>query len=129
MTARQKIENLTNSWYGFDVFLAVVALLKNGIGLFSLFTGAVGLLFSFLVTWFLGRRLIAKSSLWRLVMMVFSVVTVVASSIGTAKMAMAFMSDWSLSLLVQIGVGVVTVVMNAKSFRVLTDSSVRAYFG
>ena len=35
-TARQKIEGLTNSWYGYAVFGAPLSLWNEGIGFFSL---------------------------------------------------------------------------------------------
>ncbi|WP_146645818.1 hypothetical protein [Labilithrix luteola] len=129
MTARQKLENLTHSWYGVAVFGAICALFEGGIGFFSLLRTGFGMLVSFLVTFFLGRRLLAKSSFWRFVLVVFAGFGTVFGSLGVARGAWQFMHEWSFGLLFQLGVALVAVVMNAKSFRVLTDSSVKAYFG
>jgi hypothetical protein len=41
MSAREKIENLTNSWYGFALFGGLFSFLQGGIGLFSAL-GAMG---------------------------------------------------------------------------------------
>ena len=60
MTAREKIEGLTNSWYGYAVFGAVVSLWNSGIGLFSLLGTAVSFVFTIMLTWFIGRRLLAE---------------------------------------------------------------------
>lgn len=128
-TAREKLEKLTNSWYGFAVFGAVCALLEGGLGFFSLLRAFFGMLFSFLVTFFLGRRLLAKSSFWRFVLVLFAGFGTVFGSLGLARGAWEFVHEWSFGLLFELGVALVAVVMNAKSFRVLTDSSVKAYFG
>lgn len=128
MTARQKIEGLTNSYYGFAVFGAVVSLWNNGIGFFSLLGTAMSFVFSVFLTWFIGRRLLAKSSLMRVVLVIITGVGSVLGSVSVARMGWNFFQTMSLSLLLYTGLAAVGVYMNVKAFRVLTDSSVKAYF-
>ena len=129
MTARQKIENLTHAWYGYVFFSAIASLFANGIpGLFSIVWAACGLAFSLFVTWFIGRRLLNKSSLTRAILLVVTGLGTVFQTYGVGKMALAFVRTWEFGVL---GAAVflgVSVYMHARSFRVLTDSSVRTYF-
>ena len=128
MTATQKIEGLINSWYGYAVFGAALRLWNEGIGLWSLFTTACAFTFSILLTWFIGNRLRNRSSVTRAVLLVGSGVLSVLGAVGVAKMGWTFFQTLSLSVLFYAGVTAVSVFMNAKSFKVLTDSSVKAYF-
>jgi hypothetical protein len=128
MTAKQKIETLTNSWYGYVLFTSAVALVERGLGVFSILTTAVAVLFNLFIVWYLGRKLLHKSSLTRVLLVLLSGIMMVLGAIGTAKIGWAFLHEWSLSLLVGIFFGGASVVMNARSFRVLTDSQVKAYF-
>ncbi|MDB4935258.1 MAG: hypothetical protein JWP87_2230 [Labilithrix sp.] len=128
MTASQKIESLTNSYYGYAVFGAAVSLWNNGIGFFSLLGTAASFLFSVFLTWFIGRRLLAKSSLTRIVLVLLTGIFSVLGTVGVAKMGWTFFQTMSFSLLVYAGFASIGVYMNVKAFRVLTDSSVKAYF-
>lgn len=129
MTARQKIENLTHAWYGYLTFSAIASLFTDGIpGLFSIIWAAMGLSLTLFLAWFIGRRLLDKSSLTRFILLIVTGLGTVFQTYGVGKMALAFVRTWELGLL---GAAVflgVSVYMNARSFRVLTDSSVRAYF-
>lgn len=129
MTARQKIEQLTHAWYGYVTFSAIASLFKDGIpGLFSMIWAAMGLCFSLFLTWFIGRRLLAKSSLTRFILLIITGIGSVFGTIGAGKMAMTFVRTWEFGMLgaaVFLGVGVY---MHVRSFRTLVDSSVRAYF-
>ena len=127
MTATQKIDGLVNSWYGYAVFGAGLRLWQSGIGLWSLFTTAGAFLFSIFLTWFIGNRLRNKSSLTRLILVVGSAIIGVLGTVGVAKMGYTFFQTMSLSVLFYAGITAVSVYMNAKSFKVLTDSSVKAY--
>ncbi len=129
MTARQKIEGLTNSWYGYAVFGAALALWQNGIGFFSLIGTAASFLFSVFLTWFIGRRLLAKSSLMRVCLVIITSLSSLFGTIGVAKMGWTFVQTGAFSTLVYAGFAAVAVYMNVRSFRVLTDSSVKAYVG
>jgi hypothetical protein len=128
-TARQKIEELTNSWYGYAVFGAILSIWNNGIGFFSLIGTALSFAFSVFLTWFIGRRLMAKSTLTRLILVIVTGLSSLFGSLSVAKMGLTFFQTFSLSVLVYALVGAVVVYMNVKSFRVLTDKSVKAYFG
>ncbi len=128
MTATQKIEGLTNSWYGYAAFLAGLRLWENGIGLWSLFTTAGVFVFWVVLTWFIGNRLKNKSSLTRFILVAGSAVMSVLGTVGVAKMGWQFFQTFSLSVLFYAGLAAVHVFMNARSFRVLTDKSVKAYF-
>ena len=128
MTATQKIDGLVNSWYGYAVFGAALRLWQNGIGLMSLITTAGAFIFSILLTWFIGGRLKNKSSLTRFILVVGSALMGVLGTVGVAKMGWTFFQTFSLSVLFYAGITAVSVFMNAKSFRVLTDKSVKAYF-
>ncbi len=128
MSARERIEGLTNSWYGFDLAAGAVALLESGLGFFSLLRAAAAVLFGFAVTWFFGRRLLAKSSAMRLLLVIVSGIGVVVGALGTARLGWAFLSDWSIALLVQTAFTGTTAWMYLKSLRVLTGSQVKAYF-
>jgi hypothetical protein len=128
MTARQKIEGLTNSWYGYTVFGAALSLWQNGIGLFSLMGTAAWFVFNIFLVWFIGRRLLHKGSLTRLVLVIVTALGSVFGTIATAKMGWTFFQTWSLSVAMYAGITGLAVYMNARSFKVLTDSSVKAYF-
>jgi hypothetical protein len=128
MTARQKIEGLTNSYYGYAVFGAVLSLWNNGIGFFSLLGTGASFLFSVFLTWFIGRRLLAKSSLTRVALVILTGIFSVLGTVGVAKMGWTFFQTMSLSVLLYTALASVGVYMNVKAFRVLTDSSVKAYF-
>jgi len=129
MSARQKIEGLTASWYGYCLFSAVLGLVRGGIGFFSLLTSIASFGFMCLVTWFLGRRLLANSSATRMLLIVVSGAVTLLGAIGTAKAGWAFVSgDWSLSMLMATLFAAISVYQYGRSFRVLTDDSVKSYF-
>jgi hypothetical protein len=128
MTATQKIEGLTNSWYGYAVFTAALRLWDKGIGITSLITTAVVFMFWVAITWFIGNRLKNRSSLTRFILVAGSAIVSVLGTVGVAKMGWTFLHTLSLSALFYAGIAAVSVFMNAKSFKVLTDKSVKAYF-
>ncbi len=128
MTARERIETLTNGWYGLAVFAALASILQNGIGFFSLFLTGLSTLVSFALTWFLGRRLLARSSVVRSLLVFFSVVFAFTGLLGVARFGLAFVSHFSLGALIDLAVSAGSVYMNVRSFRELGDASVKAYF-
>jgi len=127
MTATQKIDGLVNSWYGYAVFGAALRLWQNSIGIISLITTVGAFLFWTLVTWFIGNRLRNKSSLMRIVLVVGSAIFGVLGTVSAAKMGWSFVHTLALSDLLYAGIFGLGVYMNAKSLKVLTDSSVKAY--
>lgn len=128
MTARQKIEGLTNSWYGYAVFGAALSLWQNGIGFFSLLGTAAWFVLNVAIVWFIGRRLLAKGSLMRVVLVILTGIFSVLGTVSAAKMGWTFFQTWSLTVAMYAAVSGLGVYMNARSFKVLTDASVKAYF-
>jgi hypothetical protein len=128
MTARQKIEGLTNSWYGYAVFGAALSIWQNGLGLFSLMGTGAWFVANVFFVWFIGRRLLARGSLTRGVLVVLTGIFSVLSAVTTAKMGWTFFQTWSFSMATYTAVSALSVYMNARSFKVLTDASVKAYF-
>mgnify|MGYP003594240246 CR=1 FL=1 len=127
MTARDKIEKLTNSWYAFALVSALWSLFQNGLGVFSLVGGALSLVFSLGLTYFIGKRLLARSSLTRTFLLVVSVLSMLFGTFWVYRTGVAFFHTWSFGLLLHIAFALVSLRMNFKSFRVLTDDSVASY--
>ena len=128
MSAREKIEGLTNTWYAYGPIAGLMSLMQNGIGFFSILIAGGSTLFSFVLTYFFGKRLLAKSGLTRMFLLVVSAIAMCLGTLGTARLGWAFLHDWSMTLLVQAVFTGSSAYMNIRSFRVLTDSSVKAYF-
>lgn len=128
MSARQKIEALTNSWYGYYLFGAATGLLHKGLGLFSLLGAAISFGAACVLTWFLGRRLLARSSLTRGLLVLVSAVVTFFSTLGAAKAGWSFLHGFSLADLVYVAFAGVTVFQYGRSFKVLTDDGVKGYF-
>ena len=128
MNAKEKIEGLTNSWYGYAVFGAALSLWNRGLSIGSIIGVAGSFLFTIFITWFIGRRLLAKSSLTRVILIAWTTLTSIFGTIGVAKMGWSFVTTLDFSSLVYAALLSVSVYMHARSFRVLTDKSVKAYF-
>ena len=93
MDAKEKLEKLTNSWYGFAVFTGVATFLMNGIGIFSAIGAAISVFVSWVFTFAIGRLLLRKSSLTRWVLVVLGGLSVIAQSIGVAANGSLVCSD------------------------------------
>jgi hypothetical protein len=129
MTAKDKIEKLTNSWYGYDLFVSLVYFVfVNGIGIFSAITGAIGLGISLFITFWIGRSLMRKSSFTRTVLLILSSLVMILGVLGVGRTVWGFFGEWSLSSLGWAAMGSVGVYMQAKSINTLTDKTVKAYF-
>jgi hypothetical protein len=128
MTAREQIERLTNAWYGFAFVTGVLTLVQSGFGLFSILSAAASTCLSFLLTFYLGRRLLARSSFWRTVLVVVAFFGMIFGALGTARLAWAFVQSWSISTLVATFAAGALASMYFRSVRVLTDRTVKAYF-
>lgn len=128
MTAQKKLEQLTDSWYGFTFFTAIISLLSNGIGFFTLIFTIGSTLFSLFITYLIGRSLQKRNGLTRVVLIVLSAIGACLGVLGVLKLGGAFLGDWSFGGLLHIALGVAGVVMNVRSFRVLTDRTVKTYF-
>ena len=129
MTATEKLKGLTHAWYGYSFATTALGVLSGGLGLFSMVWGALSLAASFVIIWFIGNRLLAKSSLTRFLVLLFSGIAMASVSVGVARAGWMFLHDWSFKLLLSIFWGSTAFYMNLRSFRTLTDSSVKSYFG
>jgi hypothetical protein len=137
MTAKQKIEALTRSWYGYSVFAALVSVLAVrasgplslmiGLGL-SVALNLVALVISVAIITFFGRKLLHKSNGTRIFLVVVSGLGTVLSVLGVTTSAWQFLHEWSLAAICSIVLGIGCVMLNARSFKVLTETGVRAYF-
>lgn len=129
MSAREKIENLTNAWYGFSLVSALWGFWESGIGVFSAVWALVGLVVSFALTFFFGRRLLNKGGLTRMFLVVVSALGLLGWSLGTFGFAREMLSSFRFGLVFDIAFAVASVSMYFKSLRTLTDSSVKTYVG
>lgn len=127
MTARQKIEWITNNWYGFALFSAVASVFTVGLGLFRTMFTLAGLAFSLGLTWMFGKLLLGKSSLTRFFLVVVSAFGVFFHGLAIAWHAWSFLGRWELALLFKAGFSLLCVMMHARSFSVLTDRDVKSY--
>ena len=135
--AKQKLEKLSHSWYGYAVCATLFSVFGlRASGLVSLAIGfvvwaiicAVGLAISLGLMAFFSSRLQAGSSAMRsFLLFVSGLFTVlgVLSFIGEGKMLLAW---FELSMLLQMAATGVSVWMYARSFAVLMDKQVRAHF-
>lgn len=129
MNARAKIENLTNTWYGFAVFSAVATFLMSDSGLvWRTISGGFSLFVSLLLTFFIGRRLLNKGKLTRWILIAASGVFTLLGAYTAAQASWTFVHAWELKWIVAAASSAISSWMMAKSFRVLTDASVKAYF-
>ena len=106
MNARQKIEQLTRSWYGYSVFAAVLSVLGlRASGVLSLAIGlgisiainAVGLAISIAIVTFFGRKLLHRSSATRTFLVVISALFTVLGVLATLSGGWEFLRSWSLA--------------------------------
>jgi hypothetical protein len=127
MSAKQKIESLTNTWYGYFFFGALLKLWNGGFGIFNLATTGLSFAFMCLVVFFFGRRLQNRSSLTRFALVCVSGLFTLFGAIGTARVGWMFLTTWQLGWLLYAAGVALTTYMYGRSFRVLTDASVKAY--
>ncbi|HVH47344.1 MAG TPA: hypothetical protein VM925_33645 [Labilithrix sp.] len=128
MGGKAKIEGLTNSWYGFAVFSAVCGVLRD-FGILSIVFGVAGLLFSWFVTFIIGRALINRSSLTRLFLILVSSLCSLFGVLAVGAAAWGFLQTWKLGLIAGGGYAAVSAWMHVKSLFTLMDRSVKAYVG
>jgi hypothetical protein len=128
MTGQKRLEELTDSWYGFAIFAALASLLSGGLGILSLFFTIGSTLFTLFITFLIGRSLVKnRSSFTRMLMIVLASLFACLGVLAVFAGGAAFLANWSLSLLVQLVVAAANVYMNAKSVRVLLDRSVKVH--
>jgi hypothetical protein len=153
MTGKQRIEQLTQTWYGFAVFGALASVVQTMLWPFSAallfspmklaltFVGAamatvvaivlnvIGLAIGLFVIHLFGRALVGRSSLARVFLVVVSVIGVVLGALSALKLLWAGVFHVSLSPLLQGVVAAAAVLLYVRSYRVLTDPSVKSYIG
>ena len=127
MSGKEKIEKLTRGWYGYAVFSALVSVLTNGIGVFSIIAAAFGALLSIVIAYALGRWLLSRSSFARFALLVLSGIGTIAGAYGTGKMALGLFDSFSLAALGTIGMTSIAVFMNFRTARTLLDKDVKAF--
>jgi hypothetical protein len=137
MNAKQKIEQLTRSWYGYSLFAAVLSVLSLrtsgvlslavGLGI-SIVLNAIGLVISIAIVTFLGRKLLYRSSATRTFLVVFSALFFVLGALGTLGAGWDVLRSWSLASLCNLVMMASCTMLNGRSFRVLTETRVKAYF-
>ena len=128
MNARARIEKLSHGWYGLAVFSAVLQPFVIGFGAFSITGTIFSLLFSFLVTFFITRKLLARSSGMRLFALVCSSLGVLFGALAGFGVATHLMHQFTFAALAQLAMTGGAVWMNARSVHTLTSGNVRAYF-
>jgi hypothetical protein len=128
MTAKQKLESLTTAWYGF-FFISTIVGLVSDFGIIKAVFSALWLAVTTFVVWFIGRRLVAKSAVTRVLMLVISGIMAVGCTISAAKFSWMFIHEWSLWMLLTALWSAAALTMYVRSWRTLTDNSVKAYFG
>lgn len=129
MTAKEKLEKLTHAWYGFALVSGAMTLVANGLGVLSLIVAAFGTAFSLALAWFFGSRLRARSKFWRTALLILSGLFTVIGVLTVASSLWQFVHQWAWGLLWSAILGSLSTYMNARSFNVLTDKDVKAYFG
>jgi len=80
------------------------------------------------VVTFLGRRLVQRSRGTRLFLVVFSGLFFVLGVLGTASAGWELLRSWSLASVCSLVMMASCTMLNGRSFRVLGETSVRAYF-
>jgi len=137
MNAKQKLEKLTNAWYGYALFTCVLSffsirasgMLAFAIGLgFTVVVSAIGLVISIAITTFFGRALIRRSAGTRAFLVFVSGLCTLLGVLGTLAAGWGFLTHWSIANLLTIVTAAAWTMMNARSFNVLTETGVRAYF-
>ncbi len=107
----------------------MVSLVQNGLGFFSVLIALLSTAVSVGLALFFGRRLLARSSAWRFVLMVLSAISAVLGVFAVIKLGWAFLLAWRLNLLLSAVVVLCSTWMCARSWRVLSERQVKAYFG
>lgn len=130
MDGKAKIQTLTNAWYGYTAFSALVsigsALLLSGRGgSLAIPLVLVVSLFSFFVSWAIGKLLLQRSSLTRAVVLVFSFLGLF---VGAANVWHFVVGPWTASASVNAFLVCCGAWMQLRTIGTLLDRSVKSYF-
>jgi hypothetical protein len=151
MTARQRIEQLTHTWYGFTVFAAVASVVTVALWPFSpglifspaklalAFVGSavaivfaiglniVGLVIGLFVVSLLGRALLNRSAVTRLLLVVLVPVLGALTAYAALQQLWSGITGLALSSLLSAAVSFIMVSLYVRSWRVLTSAAVKDY--
>ena len=143
MTARTKIEGLTNAWYGYALFAALITIAGNlwyglfswgfffGLGVlsmaFAVGLSIVGFAVSVAITRFCGQKLLARSTFARAALSILSVVLGALCAYATLVSAWELLHTRSIAGLIQLALTASLTSLYARSFSVLNDAEVRSY--
>ena len=106
---------------------SVLSIVNNGLGIFTLVWTALSFAASCVFIWFFGNRLLNRSSFWRFALLMASTLFSVLGAVSTAKMGWEFVHTFSIGTLALAAITGASCYMHVRSFRVLTDDSVKAY--
>lgn len=130
MDAKSKLETLTNAWYGYTLFSALVNIASAalGSGPFALVGIPVVLLvsvFSLFVAWAIGKLLLGHSSLTRSVVLVLSSIGLVFGALATFRFVGG---RWTLQNVASALLTATGAWMQLRTVATLLDRRVKAYF-
>ncbi|NUO53991.1 MAG: hypothetical protein HOV80_34535 [Polyangiaceae bacterium] len=130
MEGKAKLEALTNAWYGYTLFAALVNIVSAflGGGIFGFVAVPFVIffsLFSLFVAWAIGKLLIKRSGLTRFIVLVFSGIGLLFGGLAMWKFVTG---PWSFSGIVSAFVMGCGLWMQLRTLKTLTDRSVKNYF-
>jgi ABC-type sulfate transport system permease subunit len=129
MSAREQLQKVTNGWYSIALLGAVANVLMNGLGIFTIVWAVLSTGFMFVITWWIGRKLLNRSSLMRSVCIVLSVLGSVLGVLAIFALGKALFEGASLfDTAIELGLTGMGLSMNFRTFRTLTDANVKSYF-
>ncbi len=126
-TGRDKIQSLTNAWYGATVFGALLSFLGNGPSVANLVGLGIGTTISLAIVFVIGRSLLNRSGFTRGLMVVLAALSLCIAGYGGYRMVVV--ESWTFAGLFMLGSVAITSMMNLHSIKVLTSRSANAYFG
>lgn len=129
MTAKDKLENLTLLWIAYSVVTSgVMFFVRGGFGVWNIAVSAVGLLIGVSLSIAIGHALVNRNGLVRGLVILLAGGTTVLGTIALGKLALLFVTTWSVGLVVPFLALSVILAMNIHSLRVLFDRKVRRHF-
>lgn len=127
MSARARIEWITNNWYAFLALSAGLSVLTSGFGLLSLIFTAFGFAIGCGITWVLGKKLLAGSGMTRFFLVVISALGIVFTALGLMSSLWFALVGFSLKSLLNAVMCTGMIMLFGRSYRSLTDKAVKAH--
>ena len=130
MDGKAKIEALTNAWYGYTLFAGLVNVVGALLGARVFGFVAIPIVvafsvFSLFVAWVIGRLLLNRSRLTRLVVLVLSAFGLLLNAGGMWRYAAG---PWNVALVPTVLVMGSAMWMQLRTLRTLLDRRVTRYF-